>query len=159
MEAGLSSFRPEFFVRRPSLMALSAKQRQFCRLVCLGLNQTEAYRRSYSATRMKPATVRREAHRLMKNPNIATTVSALNRAADQQTVNLRIADRSEVLETLTRMMRGEVEADSNRVRATQLLAQAHGLLKDRAEVVVTERSSDEIKTELLRRLSSMGHPP
>ena len=91
----------------------------------------------------------------MKNPNIATTVSALNRAADQQTVDLRIADRSEVLETLTRMMRGEVEADSNRVRATQLLAQAHGLLKDRTEVVVTERSSDEIKTELSRRLESL----
>ena len=90
----------------------------------------------------------------MKNPNIATTVSALNEAADRQTVDLRIADRSEVLETLTRMMRGEVEADSNRVRATQLLAQAHGLLKDRTEVVVTERSSDEIKTELSRRLES-----
>ena len=90
----------------------------------------------------------------MKNPNIATTVSALNAAADQQTVDLRIADRSEVLETLTRMMRGEVETDSNRVRATQLLAQAHGLLKDRTEVVVTERSSDEIKTELSRRLES-----
>tara|TARA_B100001057_G_C22230000_1_gene711654 strand:- start:248 stop:577 length:330 start_codon:yes stop_codon:yes gene_type:complete len=103
---------------------------------------------------MKPATVRREAHRLMKNPNIATTVSTLNKTADQQTVDLRIADRSEVLETLTRMMRGEVEADGNRVRATQLLAQAHGLLKDRTEVVVTERSSDEIKAELSRRLES-----
>ena len=91
----------------------------------------------------------------MKNPNIATTVSALNEAADQQTVDLRIADRSEVLETLTRMMRGEVAVDSNRVRATQLLAQAHGLLKDRTEVVVTERSSDEIKTELTRRLESL----
>ena len=53
------------------------------------------------------------------------------------------------------MMRGEVEANSNRVRATQLLAQAHGLLKDRTEVVVTERSSDEIKTELTRRLESL----
>ena len=91
----------------------------------------------------------------MKNPNIATTVSTLNKTADLQTVDLRIADRSEVLETLTRMMRGEVEADSNRVRATQLLAQAHGLLKDRTEVVVTERSSDEIKTELTRRLESL----
>jgi len=91
----------------------------------------------------------------MKNPNIATTVSALNEAADQQTVDLRIADRSEVLETLTRMMRGEVETDSNRVRATQLLAQAHGLLKDRTEVVVTERSSDEIKAEISRRLESL----
>ena len=92
---------------------------------------------------------------MMKNPNITTTVSTLNKTADQQTVDLRIADRSEVLETLTRMMRGEVETDSNRVRATQLLALAHGLLKDRTEVVVTERSSDEIKAELSRRLESL----
>ena len=95
----------------------------------------------------------------MKNPNIATTVSTLNKTADQQTVDLRIADRSEVLETLTRMMRGELEADSNRVRATQLLAQAHGLLKDRTEVVVTERSSDEIRTELSQRLSHIFCAP
>lgn len=69
----------------------------------------------------------------MKKPSIATTVSALNKTADQQTVDLRIADRSEVLETLPRIMRGEVEADSNRVIATQLLAQAQGLLKDRTQ--------------------------
>ena len=53
----------------------------------------------------------------MENPNIATTVSALNKAANQQTVDLLTEERSEVLETLTRMMRGELEADSNRVRA------------------------------------------
>ena len=91
----------------------------------------------------------------MRNPNIATTVSTLNKTADRQIVELRVADRSEVLETLTRMMRGELEADSNRVRATHLLAQAHGLLKDRTEVVVTEPSSDEIETELTRRLESL----
>ena len=49
-------------------------------------------------------------------------------------------------------MRGEESADSNRVRATQLLAQAQGLLKDQTELLVKERTSDEIREELLKKL-------
>ena len=102
---------------------------------------------------MKPATVRKEAHKLMKNPNVATMVAEINESAKEQVINDRIADRTEVLETLTRMMRGELEIDASRIKATQLLAQAHGLLKDRTEIVVAERPSTEIRAELHKRLS------
>ena len=74
---------------------------------------------------MKPATVRRDAHRLVNNPNGATTVERLEREADVVMVEKTIADRKEVLETLAQMMRSELETDSNKVRATQLFAQAH----------------------------------
>ena len=134
---------------------LTSKQYAFCRAVASGASQADAYRDSYSSLGMKPETVRREAHRLMKNPNVTTMLGELSAAADAKVINDRIADRTEVLETLTRMMRGEVEADGNRVRAAQLLAQAHGLLKDRTELVVHERPSDEVKTELLRRLNEL----
>ena len=103
---------------------------------------------------MKPATVRREAHRLMNNPNVATTVERLESEAEVVMVEKTIADRKEVLETLTQIMRGQLEADSNRVRATQLLAQAHGILKDHAFVSSKERSSEDIKSELERRLGT-----
>ena len=134
---------------------LTSKQAAFCRHVTAGSSLSEAYRKSYNASKMKPATVRREAHRLMSNPNVATTVERLESEVRVVMVEKTIADRKEVLETLTRMMRGEVEADGNRVRAAQLLAQAHGLLKDRTELVVHERPSDEVKTELLRRLNEL----
>ena len=101
---------------------------------------------------MKPATVRREAHRLMRNPKVATTVERMESEAEVVMVEKTIADRKEVLETLTQMMRGELETDSNRVRATQLLAQAHGILRDHAFVSSKERSSEDIKGELERRL-------
>lgn len=106
---------------------------------------------------MKPATVRREAHRLMRNPNVATTVERLEREADVVMVERTIADRKEVLETLTQMMRGQMEIDSNKVRATQLLAQAHGILRDHAFVSSNERSSEDIKSELERRLGAFIH--
>ena len=91
----------------------------------------------------------------MKNPKVAAMVEELTKQADQQVVSNRIADRTEILETLTKLMRGEESADSNRVRATQLLAQAQGLLKEQTELVVKERSSDEIREELAQKLASL----
>jgi hypothetical protein len=132
---------------------LTSKQLAFCRHVTSGSSLSEAYRKSYNASGMKPATVRREAHRLMRNPNVATTVERLEREAEVVLVERTIADRKEVLETLTQIMRGQLETDSNKVRATQLLAQAHGILKDHAFVSSKERSSEDIKSELERRLS------
>lgn len=132
---------------------LTSKQLAFCRHVTSGSSLSEAYRSSYNASKMKPATVRREAHRLMSNPNVATTVERLEREVKVVMVEKTIADRKEVLETLTQMMRGQLEIDSNKVRATQLLAQAHGILKDHAFVSSKERSSEEIKSELQSRLS------
>ncbi len=133
---------------------LTSKQSAFCRHVTSGSSLSEAYRKSYNASKMKPATVRKEAHRLMNNPNVATTVERLEREADVVLVEKTIADRKEVLETLTQMMRGELETDSNRVRATQLLAQAHGILRDHAFVSSKEPSSEDIKNELERRLGA-----
>ena len=62
---------------------------------------------SYEAQNKSSASVRREADRLMKNPNVATMIAELNTAADTKVINDWIADRTEVLETLTRMLKGE----------------------------------------------------
>ena len=134
---------------------LTGKQSAFCRHATSGKSFSEAYRLSYNAKNMKPATVRREAHALMQNPNIAATVDRLEREAEVVVVEKTIADRTEVLETLTYIMRGELEADSNKVRATQLLAQAHGLLKDATISDSQERSSEEIRHELRLKLNRL----
>ena len=134
---------------------LTSKQLAFCRHVTSGSSLSEAYRKSYNASKMKPATVRREAHRLMSNPNVATTVERLESEAEVVMVEKTIADRKEVLETLTQMMRGQLETDSNKVRATQLLAQAHGILKDHAFVSSKELSSDQIRAKLKSRIAAV----
>ena len=90
----------------------------------------------------------------MNNPKVATTVERLEREAEVVMVEKTIADRKEVLETLTQIMRGQLEADSNKVRATQLLAQAQGILKDHAFESLRDRSSEEIKKQLLIKLRS-----
>ena len=135
---------------------LTSKQLAFCRHVTSGSSLSEAYRKSYNASKMKPATVRREAHRLMSNPNVATTVERLESEAEVVMVEKTIADRKEVLETLTQIMRGQLEADSNKVRATHLLAEAHGIMKNHSFLPRRERSSFEIRAELIKRLSALS---
>jgi hypothetical protein len=135
---------------------LTSKQLAFCRHVTSGSNLSEAYRKSYNASGMKPATVRREAHRLIRNPNVATTVERLEREAEVVIVEKTIADRKEVLETLTQIMRGQLEADSNKVRATHLLAEAHGIMKNHSFLPRRERSSFEIRAELIKRLRALS---
>ena len=137
------------------MVRLTSKQSEFCRHVSSGSSLAEAYRKSYDATNMKPSTVRREAHSLMKNPNIATTLDRLQREAEIVVVNKTIANRTEVLETLTGIMRGEVDADSHKLRATQLLAQAHGVFRDQPKFKAPLKSSEEILQELHRKLSSL----
>lgn len=135
---------------------LTSKQLAFCRHVTSGSGLSEAYRKSYNASKMKPATVRREAHRLMSNPNVATTVERLEREAEVVMVEKTIADRKEVLETLTQIMRGQLEADSNKVRAIHLLAEAHGIMKNHSFLPRRERSSFEIRAELIKRLRALS---
>ena len=92
----------------------------------------------------------------MRNPRVTTMYESLAARADGRIINQRIADRTEILETLTSLMRGQLIADANRVRATQLLSQAQVLLREPLEPPGEERSPQEIRKELIDRLRSLG---
>ena len=70
----------------------------------LGKSQADAYRSAYNTLRMNDNSIRREASRLMDNPNVATTVAQLQHEADAAVVQERTASREEVLQTLTSYM-------------------------------------------------------
>ena len=129
----------------------------FLRHLVSGLSLSEAYRRSYDAQNMKPATIHKEAHKLMKNPRVTTMYESLAARADGRIISQRIADRTEILETLTSLMRGQLSADANRVRATQLLSQAQGLLREPLESPGEERSPEEIREGAYRPAPLSGH--
>lgn len=56
---------------------LTKKQEDFCNYYMETGNASEAYRRSYSCDNMKESTINRQAHELLKNPNITARVKAL----------------------------------------------------------------------------------
>ena len=138
---------------------MTPKQHQFAREVVLGKSQADAYRSAYNTARMNDNSIRREASRLMDNPNVATTVVELQQKADAAVVQERIASREEVLQTLTGYMHSGEPRDSVRLRAAELMGKHYGLFTDRIEAVVPERSPEEITAELEEKLTSLLGTP
>lgn len=56
---------------------LTAKQEAFAVAVAKGMNASDAYRNAFDTKGMKPASVNREAKRLIDNPKIATRLDRL----------------------------------------------------------------------------------
>ena len=138
---------------------MTPKQHQFAREVVLGKSQADAYRSAYNTAGMNDNSIRREASRLMDNPNVATTVVELQQKADAAVVQERIASREEVLQTLTGYMHSGEPKDSIKLRAAELMGKHYGLFTDRIEAVVPERSAAEIQIELEEKLTSLLGTP
>ena len=138
---------------------MTPKQHLFAREIVLGKSQADAYRTAYDTLRMNDNSIRREASRLMDNPNVATTVAQLQQEADAAVVQERIATREEVLQTLTGYMHSGEPRDSVRLRAAELMGKHYGLFTERIEAVVPERSPEEITAELEEKLTSLLGTP
>jgi len=112
-----------------STQALTGKQAAFAMAVCSGLSLSDAYRRSYAAGTMKPATVHREAHALARNPKVATSIEALRARIEAISVETLRRDRELVLATLRDVMNGvsSGRAAEARVRAAAQVGTALNL--------------------------------
>ena len=138
---------------------MTPKQHQFAREVVLGKSQADAYRSAYNTARMNDNSIRREASRLMDNPNVTTTVVELQQRADAAVVQERIASREEVLQALTGYMHSGGPKDSVKLRAAELMGKHYGLFTERIEAVAPKRSSEEITAELEEKLTSLLGTP
>ena len=130
--------------------ALTPKQQHFCRAVAAGCTMSDAYREAYSTSRMKPASIHREATRLMSNPMITTRIEVLNRAKDRAFIASAVSDRELVLTQLREIAAHAkgTPAEHATLRACDLLGKTVGLYKDVVETVV-QRSPEEIRTEIV----------
>ncbi|SDZ58602.1 Terminase small subunit [Jannaschia faecimaris] len=61
----------------PVWEGLTKKQERFAHLVAEQLNFSAAYRETYDASRMKPPSIWREAHRLSRNEKVAARIEEL----------------------------------------------------------------------------------
>jgi len=123
--------------------------------VALGSSLSHAYREAYSATNMLANTVHKEAHKLMQNPKVTTMVDALQKQANDQVVRLSVASREEVLATLTECMQSGEPKDSVRLKAAETLGKHYGLFTDRLAIEKPERSSEEVRTILEAKLTTL----
>ena len=82
---------------------LTPKQETFCQEFIKCGNASEAYRKVYNCTNMKPETINVKACELLKNGNVTVRIKEL----DEQKLNNNIADAQEIQETLTKLLRGQ----------------------------------------------------
>ena len=136
---------------------LTPKQQHFCRAVASGCTMSDAYREAYSTSRMKPATIHREATRLVSNPMITTRIEVLNRAKERALVASVVSDRERVLTKLRALLDNPdgTPAEQVMLRAADLLGKSAGLYKDVVETVV-HRTPDEISRDLNEYLAQYG---
>lgn len=81
---------------------LTPKQEAFCLELAKTGNASEAYRRAYNASRMKPETVARTAHELAQSPKIAARLSTIRQDARKQT-GITLAEHLKDLKVLRNM--------------------------------------------------------
>lgn len=89
---------------------LTEKQKAFCREFINCGNKTEAYKRAYNAENMKPKTISRKAQELFENDTDGILTAYISEL-DKQKDNSKIADAQEIQETLTRLLRGEINEE------------------------------------------------
>jgi len=131
------------------MAALTPKQKLFARCVGSGMSLSDSYREAYSAKRMKPASIRVEASRLMSDPIITLMVQTIQKAKERAVVASAVSDRERVLTKLRELLDNPdgTSAEQVMLRAADLLGKSVGLYKDVVETVV-QRTPAQIRAEL-----------
>jgi len=133
---------------------LTVKQRKFCENVVSGMNLSDAYRNSYDAENMKPASIHRRACELMTNGKVKACVQAIGDARRRIAEVSTVSDRDMLIRLLRSWSTGEESATSSQLRAAELLGKACGLYRDVVEDH-RERPAQAIAAELESKLSAL----
>ena len=116
-------------------MALTPKQDAFALAYIETGNASGAYRAAYSADRMKPETINREAKALLDNPKIAARVADL-RAEHSERHNITL-DRIRDMLLADREFAYKCETPAAAITATVNLAKLYGHFKEAPQVNIT----------------------
>ena len=134
---------------------LTPKQAHFARCVAGGMTQADAYREAYDPSdSTKSETIHTLASRLMAKDEIRSRVDSIMAAKDRAVAASALSDRDKVLSKLRLWIDGS-PADSNQLRAAELLGKASGVFTDQVSITSTERAPAEVAAEIERRLAAL----
>lgn len=135
---------------------LTAKRQAFAQAIANGQSQAAAYRSAFDAARMSPPAVWTEASQLVRNPEVARRIGELKAASEELRQTMLVGREEAILAQLEKEAL-TAKTDSARIRAIELLGKHLGLFVDRTETKhVTERSADEIESQIRARLEHYG---
>jgi hypothetical protein len=132
---------------------LTPKQEAFVRQVLAGEDMSTAYRKAYDASKMSPASINREAHRLSNNPKITPRLKRGMEVREVSAQSSYHSLRHSVIERLDRMA-NSAASDSAKVRSLELLGKHVGLFTDQVSIT-SDRSTEELQEELTTRIAEL----
>ena len=134
---------------------LTAKQKEFARLVAMGETKSGAYRGAYNS-HGKPHTVAVTGHKLASRPDIQMTIDAYKMAHEAARYRTPIHLRELVIHQLTQHALNTDCPPAQRIKALELLGKVSEVaaFTDRKETIVVNQASD-IRTKLLESLRNV----
>ena len=113
---------------------LTEKQEKFVQGIISGLNQADAYRNAYNASKMSDNAIYREASLLMSTPKVAQRIKELR---DQSASNAVMSAR-ERMEWLSELIRSENETTTDKLKAVDLINKMSGEYVQKVEADVKQ---------------------
>jgi hypothetical protein len=137
---------------------LTAKEEAFARYVAEGNTQSEAYRLSYSAEKMKPQTIWHEAYLTAKRPIVRERIEALHSVMEKEAMHDAVRARAFIIERLWHEASDMDNRASERLKAVELLGKLEwiGAFKERSEMITTDQNPDAIKRRIEELLGHIG---
>jgi hypothetical protein len=140
----------------PTETRLTAKQREFARLVALGETKAESYRSAYN-TKGKKNTQRTEAYKLTQNPDVSNMINTFAQAKQFAESHTAEQLRAFVVQQLVKHASDEDVPPAVRVQALRLIGQHSGVDSFAArQVEVTHHKSGDIRERILDKLKLIG---
>ena len=133
---------------------LTSKQHGFVQAILKGMNQSDAYRSSYSTANMSDAAVYTEAGRLFRHPEISRRVVAGRAAAERQSVHTGASHRQHIERELFKLTTTASEA--GRLRSLELLGKLEKVsaFTERHADVTKEQTANEVADEIAELLAA-----
>jgi hypothetical protein len=135
---------------------LTAKQKQFARLVAQGVTGAEAYRQSYD-TSASPKRVGDQAAALKRDPRISSEINRLSMINEARELHSPQQIRALVIERLQMEAMNEDNPPNSRIRALELLGKVTEVaaFTERREQTVVH-SSEQIRNQIMDKLKSLN---
>ena len=147
---------PDNVTKLPTKQRLTAKQEGFVQDVLAGQSASDAYRHNYDTSNSKPSSVWTESSKLMANPKVAQRLKAYLARREEAALSRGVSLRTWILDKL-KVEAEQADTPMARLKALELLGKSSdvGLFIERIQTESVERSSDEVRTEIERRLTRL----
>ena len=147
---------PDNVTKLPTKQRLTAKQEGFVQDVLSGQSASDAYRHNYNCSNSKASSVWTESSKLMANPKVASRLRVYLARREEAALSRGVSLRTWILDKL-KVEAEEADTPMARLKALELLGKSSdvGLFIERIQTESVERSSDEVRTEIERRLTRL----